>query len=50
MAEIATSGPQVIPGYWNKPEATPASLPGGELLTGDVGFTDAAGWFYLVDR
>ncbi len=50
MAEIATSGPQVIPGYWNKPEATLASLPGGELLTGDVGFTDADGWFYLVDR
>ncbi len=50
VGEIATSGPQVIPGYWNKPEATLASLPGGELLTGDVGFMDADGWFYLVDR
>ncbi len=50
VGEIATSGPQVIPGYWNKPEATMASLPGGELLTGDVGFMDADGWFYLVDR
>jgi long-chain acyl-CoA synthetase len=50
VGEIATSGPQVVPGYWNKPEATEASLPGGELRTGDVGFMDAEGWFYLVDR
>jgi long-chain acyl-CoA synthetase len=50
VGEIATSGPQVVPGYWNKPEATATSLPGGELRTGDVGFMDADGWFYLVDR
>jgi long-chain acyl-CoA synthetase len=50
LGEIATSGPQVVPGYWNKPEATEESLPGGELRTGDVGFMDADGWFYLVDR
>lgn len=50
IGEIATSGPQVVPGYWNRPEATEASLPGGELRTGDVGFMDADGWFYLVDR
>jgi long-chain acyl-CoA synthetase len=50
IGEIATSGPQVVPGYWNKPEATAESLPGGELLTGDVGFMDPDGWFYLVDR
>ncbi|MDT7608853.1 MAG: long-chain acyl-CoA synthetase [Pseudonocardiales bacterium] len=50
IGEIATAGPQVVPGYWNKPEATAASLPGGELRTGDVGFMDADGWFYLVDR
>jgi long-chain acyl-CoA synthetase len=50
IGEIATSGPQVVPGYWNKPEATAAALPGGELRTGDVGFMDAGGWFYLVDR
>jgi long-chain acyl-CoA synthetase len=50
IGEIATSGPQVVPGYWNKPEATEASLPGGELRTGDVGFMDSDGWFYLVDR
>jgi len=50
IGEIATSGPQVVPGYWNKPEATAASMPGGELRTGDVGFMDQHGWFYLVDR
>jgi long-chain acyl-CoA synthetase len=50
IGEIATSGPQVIPGYWNKPEATAEGLPNGELLTGDVGFMDDDGWFYLVDR
>ena len=50
IGEIATSGPQVVPGYWNKPEATATSLPGGELRTGDVGFMDEQGWFYLVDR
>jgi len=50
IGEIAISGPQVIPGYWNRPEETAQALPGGELLTGDVGFMDAFGWFYLVDR
>ena len=50
VGEIVTSGPQVVPGYWNNPEATEASLPGGELRTGDVGFMDAGGWFFLVDR
>jgi long-chain acyl-CoA synthetase len=50
IGEIATSGPMVVPGYWNKPDATERTLPGGELRTGDVGFMDGDGWFYLVDR
>ncbi|MBA3524337.1 MAG: AMP-binding protein, partial [Geodermatophilaceae bacterium] len=50
VGEIVTAGPQVVPGYWNKPDATASSLPGGELRTGDVGFMDDDGWFYLVDR
>jgi long-chain acyl-CoA synthetase len=50
VGEIATSGPMVVPGYWNKPDATERTLPGGELRTGDVGFMDRDGWFYLVDR
>lgn len=50
IGEIAISGPMVVPGYWNRPDATERTLPGGELRTGDVGFMDADGWFYLVDR
>jgi len=50
VGELATSGPQVVAGYWNKPEATAESLPCGELRTGDVGFMDDRGWFYIVDR
>ncbi|MEV7976799.1 AMP-binding protein [Streptomyces sp. NPDC086519] len=50
IGEIAISGPQVVPGYWNRPEESAAAFPGGELRTGDVGFMDAEGWFYLVDR
>ena len=50
IGEIVTSGPMVVPGYWNRPDATEKTLPGGELHTGDVGFMDPDGWFYLVDR
>ena len=45
-----TSGPQVVSGYWNKPEETEHAIPGGALHTGDVGLMDEHGWFYLVDR
>jgi long-chain acyl-CoA synthetase len=50
VGEIVTSGPMVVPGYWNKPEETEHALPGGALHTGDVGYMDADGWFYLIDR
>ena len=50
VGEIVTSGPMVVPGYWNKPEETAHALPGGALHTGDVGYMDATGWFYIVDR
>ncbi|MEA2396238.1 MAG: long-chain acyl-CoA synthetase [Solirubrobacteraceae bacterium] len=50
LGEFVTSGPQVVPGYWEKPQETEHGIPGGELRTGDVGFMDADGWFYLVDR
>ncbi|WP_367572966.1 AMP-binding protein [Streptomyces globisporus] len=49
QGEIAVRGPQVVSGYWNLPEAT-AAFPDGELRTGDIGFMDAAGWLYVVDR
>ncbi len=50
IGEIVTTGPQVVKGYWNKPEETANALPGGTLHTGDVGYMDAQGWFYIVDR
>jgi long-chain acyl-CoA synthetase len=50
VGELVTMGPQVVAGYWRKPEETARSLPGGALHTGDVGFMDEQGWFYLVDR
>ena len=50
IGELVIAGPQIIPGYWQKPKETAASLAGGELRTGDVGFMDDSGWFYLVDR
>jgi len=50
IGELVTEGPQVVDGYWNKPEETAKSIPNGRLYTGDVGFMDANGWFYIVDR
>jgi long-chain acyl-CoA synthetase len=50
IGEIVTSGPQVVPGYWNQPDETARAIPGGRLYTGDVGFMDPDGWFYIVDR
>jgi long-chain acyl-CoA synthetase len=50
VGELVTEGPQVVPGYWNKPEETAGALPGGALHTGDVGYMDDDGWFYIVDR
>jgi long-chain acyl-CoA synthetase len=47
IGEIVTRGPQVVPGYW---PAHPGLEPFDELATGDVGFMDTDGWFYLVDR
>ena len=40
IGEFVTTGPQVIAGYWNKPDETAHALPGGSLHTGDVGFMD----------
>ncbi|MCX3063818.1 class I adenylate-forming enzyme family protein [Streptomyces beihaiensis] len=48
--EIVVRGPQVVPGYWRRPEATAETFPDGELRTGDIGFMDSHGWLYVVDR
>jgi long-chain acyl-CoA synthetase len=50
IGELVISGPQVVPGYWNKPTETTEKIIDGELRTGDVGLMDDDGWFYLVDR
>ncbi|WP_036437791.1 class I adenylate-forming enzyme family protein [Mycobacterium sp. URHB0044] len=50
LGELAVSGAQVVPGYWCQPEQTAAAFRDGRLLTGDVGYVDDDGWFYLVDR
>jgi long-chain acyl-CoA synthetase len=48
--ELAVCGPQVMRGYWNRPEETEKVLCGKWLLTGDIGRMDANGNFYVVDR
>ena len=49
--EIAIKGPQVMAGYWQRPEETARSMtPDGYLLTGDIGVVDEKGYFTIVDR
>ncbi|MGW2911512.1 class I adenylate-forming enzyme family protein [Streptomyces asoensis] len=50
QGEIVVRGPQVVPGYWRRPEATAETFPDSELRTGDIGFMDEQGWLYVVDR
>ena len=50
IGEIAIKGPQVMKGYWNRPEDTAATFNDGWFLTGDLGYMDENGYFYVVDR
>ncbi|WLR50158.1 long-chain-fatty-acid--CoA ligase [Bacillus tianshenii] len=51
VGEIVVKGPQVMQGYWKRPEETEAAFLDDEwLLTGDLGYMDEEGWFYVVDR
>ena len=51
IGEICVRGPQVMQGYWNRPDETAkVMLPGGWLRTGDVGRMDARGFVYIEDR
>jgi long-chain acyl-CoA synthetase len=50
IGEVAVRGPNVMIGYWNKPEPTAEVLRGGWYYTGDLGFMNAQGYIFLVDR
>ena len=50
LGELCVRGPNVVKGYWNKPEATQETFGGGWLRTGDIARIDEDGFIYLVDR
>jgi long-chain acyl-CoA synthetase len=50
VGELWVRGPNVVKGYWNKPEATAASFGGCWLRTGDLVRIDAEGFLYILDR
>ena len=50
MGELVIKGPQVMRGYWNRPDETASALRNGWLYTGDLGTMDAQGYFQIVDR
>jgi long-chain acyl-CoA synthetase len=50
VGEVCIRGPQVMEGYWNKPEETSMVLRDGWLYTGDIGRFDDDGYLYIVDR
>jgi long-chain acyl-CoA synthetase len=50
VGELWFRGPNLIRGYWNKPEATAETIQGGWLRTGDIGRIDEEGFVYVQDR
>ena len=48
--ELAVKGPQIMKGYWKRPQETAMVLRDGWLLTGDIAKMDADGYFYITDR
>ena len=50
VGEIRIKGPNVTRGYWNRPAETADAFVGDRFLTGDIGYMDPDGYFYLVDR
>jgi len=50
VGELWAKGPQIVQGYWNKPEATAETFVDGWVRTGDLARLDAEGFLYIVDR
>ena len=50
IGEVAIRGPQLMRGYWNRPEASQEALRGGWMHTGDAGFVDEDGYLFIQDR
>jgi long-chain acyl-CoA synthetase len=50
IGELVVRGPQIMKGYWNQPIETEAVLRDGWLYTGDLGYMDERGYFFIVDR
>jgi len=50
VGELCVRGGNVMIGYWNQPDETAKAMRGGWLLTGDIGYCDEDGYFYITDR
>jgi long-chain acyl-CoA synthetase len=50
LGELLIYGPTITPGYWNRPDATAETVRAGWLHTGDLGYRDPDGFYFIVDR
>ena len=50
IGEIAIKGPNIMKGYYGRPDATAEAIEDGWFRSGDLGRKDADGWYYIVDR
>jgi len=50
IGEIVLTGPEIMLGYYNQPQETASAIRDGWLYTGDIGYMDEEGYFYIVDR